>query len=265
MSHLRIYWIVFWKFRKIQLMRMMEFRANFIFWTVVSLIWTFFHIFFFTLVLGVSSEIGGWNTAQIYVLQSVFTIIDAIIWLFFYQNMQDYSRDVFNGTLNQHLLRPIDPQFILMTQNNSYNNVLRFLVGVGMLTWSVQRLPQPVSLFQVLLAILFIFLSLIFVYSLWFCLTTLSFWIERLDNINEIMPSTRRVFQVPPTIYTGVTSFVLMVLLPLGLVTSVPSQVLFGTLAPTTAIYFTVFTVLLALFSRWFFMFSIKKYTGVAN
>ncbi len=265
MLGLRKYWHIFWKFRQIQLMRMMEFRVNFVFWTCISIMWTFFHIFFFVLVLGVTGEIGGWSVAEIYVLMSVSTIIDAVIWMFFYQNMSDYSRDVFNGTLNQHLLRPIDPQFMLMTQNNSYNNVLRLVVGIGMLIWSSQQLTQPASIIQILFALVFITISLVFIYALWFCLTTLSFWIERIDNINEIIPSSRRIFQVPPTIYTGVVSFILTVILPLGLIAAIPSQILFGTLVPGTALYFTFFTALLAWFSRWFFQFSLKKYAGIGD
>ncbi len=265
MNQLQRYLRVFFHIRKVELMQLLEYRGNFFFWAFVSMMWTLFHIFFFALIVNVSQTIAGWSPNEMFILLAVFTIIDAFIWSFFYHTMTDYTASVFSGSLNQVLVRPIDPQFLIMIKKSSYTSIFRLMIGIGLLIWSVGKLhPQP-SLGQILLFLLFLGLSLTFMYALWFVLSTLSFWVEKLDNINEIVPFLRRVYEVPAEVYTGVFSFILTVMVPLGLVSSLPSQILLNKASPITAVYFLIVTICLTLFSRWFFFLSLKKFSGVAN
>lgn len=259
------YWRFFWKCRQVHLMRAMEFRTDFLFWGFVSVMWSIFNVFFFALILNVSDSIAGWSRAEMYVLLAIFTIIDAFTWSFFYHNMSEYTRIVFSGELNNVLTKPLDTQFILMTQSNSYNNIFRLLLGIIMLFWALNQLPEPFTMMQLLVSLVLTGISLLFIYFLWFTISTLSFWVEKLDNINEVIPTFRRVFQVPADVFTGLASTLMTVILPLGLVTTLPSQVFSQTLQWQTVLYFALFTAGLMLISRWFFFISIRKYTGSAN
>jgi ABC-2 type transport system permease protein len=259
------YWQFFWKCRQVHLMRSMEYRTDFLFWGFVSVMWTIFNVFFFSLILNVSDSIAGWSAAEMYILLAIFTIVDAFTWSFFYHNMSQYTQTVFSGELSQVLLKPLDAQFMIMTQSNSYNNIFRLLLGILMLFWAVPQLSTPVTISQLITAGFLLALSLTFIYFLWFCISTLSFWVEKLDNINEVIPTIRRVFQVPADVFTGIASTIVTVILPLGLVTTLPSNAVRGGLNVGTVIYFFIFTFLLILFSRWFFFISIKKFTGSAN
>jgi ABC-2 type transport system permease protein len=259
------YWIIFWKFRHIQLMKVLEYRGDFIFWSIVSLMWTAFNFFFFYVLADVNNGIGGWNVHQMNTLMAVFTILDAFTWSIFYHNMQMYTRMVFSGDLNQLLVKPVDTQFLLMTQTNSYNNFLRLFAGVGMLFWSVPQLGITLTVGTLIGFIVVLLISLIFIYTFWFMLSTLSFWVEKLDNINDVIPSLRRVWQVPREVYRGVIGVLLTLVVPLGLVVSLPAEIIIGNAAWEWIAYFGVFTLLLTFFSRWFFNFSIRRYSGIAN
>lgn len=265
MKRITTYWRFFWKCRQVHLMRAMEFRTDFLFWGFISIMWSVFNVFFFALILNVSETIGGWSRAEMYVLLAIFTIIDAFTWSFFFHNMSEYTKNVFSGELNNLLTKPLDSQFIIMTQSNSYNNIFRLFLGIIMLFWALNQLPQPFTFMQLLLSFVLTGLSLTFIYFLWFAISTLSFWVEKLDNINEVIPTFRRVFQVPADVFTGLASTLMTVILPLGLVTTLPSQIFFGKLQWLSVLYFAGFTLVLVLFSRWFFSISIRKYTGSAN
>jgi len=259
------YWKLFWQFRKIHLMRTLEFRGNFYFWTLVSTMWTVFNFFFFALIVRVGGSIGGWDTYQMYVLLSTFTMIDAFTWSFFYSNMNLYSEAVFSGDLNQFLLKPVDTQFLLMTQHNTYDQIFRFILGLGMLIWTLGQIGTPVSWWQVVIFTFIFIVVLSFLYFLWFTLSTGAFWVEKLININQILPSMRRVWQVPHTVYRGLASTIFTVILPLGLLSSIPSEFLLGQGSFGWLVYLIVFAIFIFLLSRWFFRFSIKKYSGVGN
>lgn len=247
-------------------MRLLEYRLDFFFWLFVSTMWTVFNLFFFTIITNVSGEVAGWTLPEMYLLMGVFNILDAFIWSFFYYNMMEYTNGIFSGELNKVLLKPVDPQFWLMTQNNNYANTLRFLIGMSITVWAAVQLQLRPSPAQVLLFVLLLGLSACFIYFLWFIVSTLSFWVEKLDNINEIVPNLRRTFQVPHQVYTGILSTILTVILPLGLLGSVPSEVLLGRVTSWSTVgYLVLFTVGLGLLSRIFFRSSLKKYAGAAG
>ncbi|MBU1884991.1 ABC-2 family transporter protein [Patescibacteria group bacterium] len=260
----KTYWQLFWKFRKIHLMRALEYRGDFYFWTFISTIWTLFNLFFFDL-LTQTGSIGGWNRHEILVLIGVFTIIDAFTWSIFYHNMKDYTSAVFSGELNQYLVKPINIQFLLMTHSNSFNNLPRLIIGAVVIIKSLSALNYQPSLLQILAFLGLLALACLFIYFIWFILATLSFWFERLDNINEIIPSLRRIWQVPRSVYTGVTSLLLTVIFPIGLATSIPTEVLLGKISTSWTAYFVVITLISFIFSQIFFKISIRKYAGAGN
>jgi ABC-2 type transport system permease protein len=259
------YWQIFWKLRTIQLQKMLEFRGDFIFWAGVSLMWTVFNILFFDVITQASGSIGGWNRQQMLLLLGVFSILDAFTWSFFYHNMRRYTEAVFSGDLSHILLKPIDPQFLIMVYDNNYTNVFRLLLGILVVAQAVRMGNVPLTLVHVCLFILTLTASLLLIYSLWFLLATLSFWVEKLNNINEIIPSVRRAWQVPHSIYTGISAVVFMLIFPVGIISSVPSQLLLGTSSWQMVAYLWGMSLFVFWLSRRFFFFSLHRFSGAAG
>lgn len=266
MRRLRTYWHLFWHFRRLQLMRMMEMRANFFFWVFVTTIWGLFNLLFMNLLVqSAGGKIAGWNQHELYLLVGVFTMSDALMWSAMYHNMVDYSNHIFRGTLSGLLLKPVDTQFVLMVQNSSYSNALRFVLGLAIVIHSLRSGAITPSLTQVSLFLSMFAIANIFLFFLWFMLSTLAFWVERLDNMNEIIPNIQRLWRFPRSIYTGILSTILTVILPLGLISSVPAEALLGKLDLVTAIYFSAFTLATIWLSRIFFRFSLRRFGSVGD
>lgn len=265
MKQLKKYWHLFWFFRKTSLMKMTAYRTDFFFWFFVSLMWTSFNFFFFSLLIRLSNNIAGWFTWELYTLLSIFTMVDAFTWSLMYNNMNPYTSDIFQGRLSNLLTKPIDTQFVIMTRETSYNNVPRFFVGLFALFWSLHKLNYTPNLASIILFVLTFSAGVLLVYTIWFAIATLAFWVERLDNINNIVPGMRRIWQVPRQVYGGFTSTFLTVILPLGLVSSIPSEVLLNKPTGIWTSYLIVISFIFFILARKFFHFSIKKYTSVGG
>jgi len=259
------YWQLFWLFRQMSVMKLVEYRSDFWFWMVVSMMWTLFNFFFFSLIMNVSQNIAGWNRAELYVLLSVFTMLDAFTWSVMAQNMWDYTDDIFQGKLSTLMVKPVDLQFVTMWRSTSYNNLPRFFIGIAVLIWSLKLAGVQPSWSTILYFSVLLISGFILVYSVWYITCTLAFWTEKLDNINEIVPGLRRIWQVPREVYSGLSSVLLTVIVPLGLVTSVPSEMLLGRDSGWLAIYLLIASLVSLLISRWFLHFSVKKYTSVGG
>lgn len=238
---------------------------DFFFWTFVSAMWTGFDFFFFFLILQVNGTIGGWSTAEMYVFVSTFTLIDAFFWSFLYANMRVYTRQIFSGDFTHVLLKPIDAQYLVSVQDNSYTNVSRLIIGTAALLWSLHQLPYRVTIANAVLYLFFLCVSIFFLYCLYFLIATCAFWFEKLESISDMLPSSQRLWQVPRSIYTGAASVFFTVLLPLGLIVSVPSEILLGKNIWQIALYFLAFTCALFLIGRVFFLYSTRKYSSLGG
>jgi len=260
------YWHLFWHFRKVDFMRMMEYRTDFVFWLIVSLMWTAFNYFFFFLIFGTTESVAGWSHQELVIVLSFFTMIDALTWSVFYANMTQYTQSVFSGELSKYLLQPVSTIFLLTTQRMSYNNIPRFLIGLIVLVITAVNMDISVSMMELALIVVLFICGAVFIYSGWFILATLSLWVDKLQNINDIMPGFRRVYQIPRQVFTGVTALTFTFIFPLGLITSLPSEILTGKNPPVLLIlYFIVATTCLALTARAFFKYSIKQYSSVGG
>lgn len=246
-------------------MRYMEYRTDFFFWMIISTLWTAFNFFFLEILISITGNIAGWTRMELYLIMGVFTIHDSFTWSFFYHNMQKYSQMIFDGGLNNVLMKPIDSQFMIMTSHNNYTNIPRFFIGLFIFFWAIFEMQLNPSFFEII-GFLFLFcVSLCLVYFIWFIIATLAFYFDKLENINEIIPSAREIYKFPRFAYQGIFSVIFKLILPLGLVSSIPSELILGKFSLNWTIYFVFITLLIAFISRKFFNFSIKNYSGVAN
>ncbi|MFZ5376454.1 MAG: ABC transporter permease [Patescibacteria group bacterium] len=265
LNNLKKYWRVFWILRKLQLEILFEYRTNFYLWTLISTIWTLFNIFLLSVLVGVKGEIAGWTKDQLFLLTGIFIMLDAFTWSFFYHNMRKYTESIFDGSFDLLLSKPVDSQFMIMVRGNSFNNILRLIVGIYLTLKSSHVLQLQLSWQHLSLFLMTFFASLLMIYLIWFFIATFSIWFERLDNIHEIVPVLRRISQLPTNVYQGLLSIIFTVIVPLCLTTTVPTEILLGRLNWLWIVYLQSFTLLLFLFTRFFYFYSIKKYSGIGQ
>ncbi len=245
---------------------MMEYRGNFFFWTFVSTMWGLFHVFFMELMISANGgSIAGWSRHEIFVLVGISTMLDGLIWSVMYHNMVDYTKYLFNGYLSSIMLKPIDTQFFIMAHTGSYTNAVRIVIGFLILLRQFSDTGLWPTTQQAIIFCLMFATALSFLYLFWFTISTLGMWVNRLNNINEIVPNLLRIWRFPRSVYTGIFSTILTVILPLGLISSLPAEALLGKATLSGMSYFLAYTVVAAILSRAFFNLSIRRYSGVGG
>lgn len=259
---IRKYWHLFWYIRKMELIRLIEYRSDFFLWFFISTMWTIFNFLFISLLFDVSQSIAGWTKSELYVLLSVYTMLDAFTWSIFYPNMIAYTDRVFTGELAQLLIKPVNTIFMVTSSNSNIHNAPRFIIGFGMLWYSLNNVAYEISALRYLGFFLIFCTSLALIYTLWFLMATVSFWVERLTNINDIIPAFRRIYQFPKDIYTGVFSFIFTFVLPFGLISTVPATVLIRRTDQYLILYMIFFTIFLIFLANRFFQISIRRFVS---
>ncbi len=241
------------------------YRKDVALWAVVSIIWTLFNFFFFSVLVQVRGEIAGWSQSQMFVLIGVFTILDAFIWSWLSSSMQQMTESIYLGSLDLVLVRPVDTQFYLSFSRFNYTNLVRITLGLSVLLINLRLLQLYPTILQWLLAITTMAASLTVLYSFWFMASTFAFFADRMENIHEVIPSLRRFMEVPAPVFQGFLGKFLTFVLPILILTNVPANILLGRIPYRLVAYLFVFAVATVLVTRWWFHHCLRHYSGVGS
>ena len=110
--YLEIYWLMI----RNSLIREMSFKANFILWIFVELLWFVGQMVFIQVIFQYVDAIGDWSKWEVVLLVGTHQLIGQIYHAFFYVNVANLPELVRTGRLDLMLLLPVDAQFAVSTR-----------------------------------------------------------------------------------------------------------------------------------------------------
>src|SRR5438132_6140254 len=165
------------------LIREMSFKANFILWMLVEVLWFLGQIVFFSIIFGSISRIGDWSKWEVVLLVGTHQIIAQLFQAFFFVNVANVPELVSTGKLDSLLVLPIDSQFAVSTKQFGLDSIVNAALGGVVVVISLTRLgvtPHPIHILLYLVAIGF---GIAIHYSIMFNLAGASFRTERAQGL----------------------------------------------------------------------------------
>src|SRR6476660_2380944 len=138
------------------LIRELSFKANFLLWMLVEVLWFCGQIVFFSIIFGNVSRIGDWSKWEVVLLVGTHQIIAQLFQAFFFVNVANIPELVRTGKLDSLLALPIDSQFAVSTKQFALDSVVNAALGGAVVVISLTRLgvvPQPLHILFYLVAI----------------------------------------------------------------------------------------------------------------
>src|SRR6266576_6922407 len=118
----------------------MSFKANFLLWMVVDVLWFCGQIVFFSIIFGNVDHIGDWTKWEVVLLIGTHQIIAQLFQAFFFVNLANIPELLRMGKLDFVLVLPIDSQFAVSTKQFSLDSVVNALIGAAVVIISLQQL-----------------------------------------------------------------------------------------------------------------------------
>ncbi len=121
----------------------MSFRWNFLLDCVSSTSWVFMNLGFYLLIFRYANEIGagtGWGKYEFFVFLSTTMFVNSIVQALFMPSAEELSELIRTGSLDFALLKPIDTQFLVSFHRVEWSSLSNFLVGLGLLVYSLLQL-----------------------------------------------------------------------------------------------------------------------------
>src|SRR4051794_25606547 len=138
------------------LIREMSFKANFILWMVVEVLWFCGQIFFFSIIFGSVDRIGDWSKWEVVLLIGTHQMIAQLFQAFFFTNIANIPELVRTGKLDSLLVLPVDSQFAVSSKQFGLDSVVNAMLGgvvVIVALRNLQLVPGPGAIALYLVAI----------------------------------------------------------------------------------------------------------------
>jgi ABC-2 type transport system permease protein len=251
-------------FLRVGVMNEMQYRINFFLQLLQSLLTVGTGLVVLAVVFSKTNELGGWDRPQLLAVMGVFTLVGGIIRTFIQPNMQRVVYDVRDGKLDFALTKPADAQLLVSIRDVRFWQLTDVLVGLVVLIVALVQI-EPRPHWQQALAFVALLLSgLVSIYCFWLMLASASFWLVRIDEVQELFDGLFRAGQYPVGIYPGWLRYGLTFIIPLAFAITVPSEAITGRLAWQSVAVMIGFTAVLLGISRWCWKRGLRRYGGAS-
>lgn len=243
------------------------YRANF--W--VSLLHAFLNLIVAVLALvilfGQTENLNGWNLSSTLSLLGVYLIVSAIRNLFIGPSLEalvGLGQEVWNGQFDFTLLRPVNTQFLITFRIWRLFSLIDLFLGCAVFLYSIFQAPQNPNLLAWLLFLLALAAGILILYAILLAFTALVFWNPGY-LFTWVFDAIFQLARYPLGIYPLGVRIFLTWIIPVGVITTIPAQVISGQTGAPIVFLILAASVFLFLFASWLFNKGIKQYHSASS
>ena len=179
-------------------------------------------------------------------------------------NMLRVTDEIRDGKLDYALTKPEDSQVLISVREVQIWQLVDVVSGSIVVGIGISRLETNVGVTNALAFVVLLWLGLVMLYCVWLVLATGAFWIVRMWFLTELFEGVYQTGRWPIGVYPGWLRYSMTYLVPIGLAVTVPAQALTSRLHWTTVLVALGFAAALAAFTRWFWRFGLRRYSGAS-
>ena len=249
------------------LIREMSFKANFLLWMLVEVLWFCGQIVFFSIIFGNVSRIEDWTKWEVVLLVGTHQIIAQLFQAFFFVNVANIPELVRTGKLDSMLVLPIDSQFAVSTKQFGLDSVINAIVGAAVVCVSLYKLaiiPTPTAILLYLVALGF---GIAVHYSIMLSLASFSFWIVRAQGLVYGYFNFLNIARYPDVIFPPLFRFIFGWIIPVVIVANIPARLLIKSMGQPgwLMLQLVIASTIIFGISRSFWRFALRRYSSASS
>ena len=266
-SHgLRRYLTIYLALWKNSVVREMGFKANFLLWIVVEMLWFALQLSFMFVIYSHTDRIGTWSKWQVVMLLGASHFIQQIFTAIFLTNCTQLSELIRTGKLDFMLLLPVNTRFMISFRQVDLGGFVNAASAVAVMFYAGNQLRLSPTWTQVAGFVLLAAVSILVHYSLMFLLASVSFWTVRAQGIVWGYYNLFNIARLPDEAFHGLFKAVFTFALPMLLVANVPVKLLVRKLSsPLEMLLLLAMAVVCLALSEFTWRISVRHYTSASS
>jgi len=215
-----------WAFFSNSLTWDMEFKANFLSMVFVDAVFYGAHFLFFSIIFSFVDSLLEFTKGDVTVFLVVTFMMDTVFMLFLAENVGKLNRMIVKGDLDFVLLKPVNSQFFSSFRYLNTYASFSILILIVLLSAAVHASGREVDLINILAFMVSFVLGIMIYYSVDIMIASLAFWFKNFSMAGWLSHEVMKFSMRPDTIYSGLLRKTMFSLLPMALVSSVPTRML---------------------------------------
>jgi ABC-2 type transport system permease protein len=249
---------------RVGVMAELQYRVNFALQVLQSLLQLATGLVVLALVYSHTSELNGWSQSELLAVMGIQILMGGVIRAVIQPNMMRLTEDVQEGKLDHALTKPVDAQILISVREVQIWQAVDIVSGAAVVGFALVRLGADLGLLDALAFAVALMFGAVLLYCFWLVLATGAFWVVRMWFLPELFEGVFQTGRWPVGIYPGWLRYSITFLVPIAFAVTVPAEALTERLGWQTLALAALFTVVLFAFTRWFWRFGLKHYTGAS-
>ena len=206
--------------------RTMMFRFDFFLWVLVDVAWMAVNLLLLEVLFQHTDEIAGWSKPEMQLLVGTAMLIMRMFLAFFFSNLFGIDRAVREGTFDFYLAQPGNPLFMISTRKIDLDGAANTVLAAGIVVYALRQLGVTPSIAAVGLYLAMIGLGLIIHYATVVMLVSLSFWIMRMQGVEQGYFGLFDLSRLPRGALRGIMEVTFVYVFPAIIVSNFPAETL---------------------------------------
>jgi ABC-2 type transport system permease protein len=245
-------------------MNELQYRVNFWLQLLQSLVALGVGLAGLGLVFTHTTDLAGWSRPELLAVMGVHIVMGGVIGAVIQPNMLRLMEDVRQGTLDFALTKPEDAQAIVSVREIRLWQLVDVAVGAVVIGVALVELGASVGALQTLLFFGALLLGALMIYSFWLMLTSVTFWVVRVDEMLNLFEGLYAAGRWPVSIYPGWLQGLLTFLVPVAFAVTVPAEALTGRLTAANLGLAAALAAGLLLLARLVWRIGLRQYSGAS-
>lgn len=245
-------------------MNELQYRVNFFVQLFQSAIALVTGLVGLAIVFSHTTQLGGWSRPELLAVMGVHILMGGLIQAIIQPNMQQVAEDVQRGTLDYVLTKPVDAQLLVSVRQIQIWQLVNVLIGLVVIGVALVELRAGLGLWQAAGFVVALLLGSLMIYSFWLMLTTVAFWVVRVDQMINLFEGVYAAGRWPVGIYPGWLQGLLTFLMPVAFAVTVPAEALTNRLTLSTLGLAGLLAAGLLLLARFVWRTGLRSYSGAS-
>jgi ABC-2 type transport system permease protein len=219
----------------------------------------------FSAIYSQTDSIGGWSQGEMTTFIGTFSLINGLNMVIYFFGINDIPSKIINGNLDHYLTKPIDPLLRLTFENINIGSLPLIFFSIGIVIYGIAQSGIAVTPGKAVIYVLLVILMTVLYYDVELILRTVPFFIISASNITRLEELLVFCMKVPGVLFKGVFKILFYFILPYGIMSTVPTQFISGTLSPYGIIYGIGTVIFFTVFAMRFWRFGLKHYKSSSS
>jgi len=198
----------------------------------------FIQLLVFEAVYSNVDTIGGWGREEMILYIGTFSLLNAINMTIYFFGIIEIPNKVRSGELDLYLSKPVSPLFRLTFENISPGSVPLILMSLCIIAYAVNGLNMKLTVLKMITYVFWILIMEILYYDMEVLIHSASLYVVSMARMEQIEEAGIDLcMKLPGIAFYGIYKVIFYLILPYGIMATLPVQSMIGEMNLQTGIY----------------------------